>query len=137
MPAEVGRALEAHLAEPEPVEGVQHDRLEVRDLGVEILVIARLGEHHAPHHRAPAVVERGAAARERTADDLDAEPLAGRHVQRAVDVVEPADVQVGRAPCAGLQDRLGGIGGRTGEHGHLRVVLERVDGPAVDVAPRL
>ena len=136
-PAQVGRALEAHLAEPEAVEGVEHDRLEGRDLGVEIVVIARLGEHHAPHHRAPAVVERGATTSERAADDLDAEPLAGRQVQGAVDVVEPADVQVGCAPGARLQDRLCGVGGRTGEHGHLRVVLERVDGPAVDVAPGL
>ena len=137
VPAQVGRALETHLGESETVQGVEHDRLEAGDLGVEIVVVARLGEHHAPHHRAPAVVEGRAPARERAADDLDAEPLARGQVQRAVDVVEPSDVQVRGAPHAGLEDGLGGVGGGAGEHRHLRVVLERIDGPAVDRAPGL
>jgi len=107
------------------------------DLGVEVVVRARLREHYAPHRRAAPFVERRAATGEGAADHLDAEALARSQVKGAVDVVEPPDVEVGRTPHAGLQGRLGGVGDGTGEHGHLGVVLERVDGPAVDVAPRL
>jgi len=107
------------------------------DLGVEVVVRARLREHYAPHRRAAPFVERRAATGEGAADHLDAEALARSQVKGAVDVVEPPDVEVGRTPHAGLQDRLGCVAGGSGEHRHLRVVLERVHRTTVDVAPRL
>ena len=139
-PAEVGRALERDLAEAEPAQGVEHDRLQARDGPVEVdrgPRVCGLREHEPEHHRAAGVVERGATTRERPTDDLDAEPLARHEVEGAVDVVEPPDVQVRPTPDARLEDRHRRVARGAGQHGHLRVVLERVDRTAVDVPPGL
>ena len=115
LPPEVGRTLEVDLAEPDAPERVEHDRFHALDLGVEP-VVARSSFGRAldaPNiSRAARVVERRAAARERPADHLHAEALARGEVERRVDVVEPADVEVRASPHTRLQRRRARFGRR-------------------------
>ena len=92
--AQVARALEHDLAQADAGQGVEQHGLEAGQLGVEVgVLVAR--QEEPPHHRAVLLVEGGAAAVHGPADHLDAEPAARLQVEGAVDVVEPADVEVG------------------------------------------
>ena len=135
VPAQVARPLELHLAEPDPCQAVEVDRLEVREHCVEVRrVLLRLQER--AHDRAAGVVERGAAAVHRPPDHLHAEPLARGEVQRRVDVVEPSDVEVRLPPHRRHQHRPG-LEDVLDHDRHPGGVLERIHRAAVDEPPRL
>lgn len=94
----------------------------------------------------------GVIGRDPVADLLQRRPFdvrVGAVVERDSGVVHRSDERVvellvgdgtaGDLGCGAdvLEDGLSGVACRAGEHRHLRVVLERVDGSAVDRAPGL
>ena len=128
---QVARSLEDDAVEAEALEGVHHNRLEAGQLGVEIGV-GVLGEQPGPHHGAAGLVERGAAAVDGPADDLDPERTAAVQVEGGIDIVEPAHVEVRCPPHAGAHDRALALADIAAEDGHAGVGLEGVLRAAVD-----